>query len=211
MLRIDEGAGVGSVTACSTAAPSAPVSLADTMDLVARVRGGDAGARDVLFERALPPLCRWARGRLPLWARDLSDTQDLVQDTVLNTLGRIEFFEPRRRGALHAYMRQAVTNRIRDEICRARSRPSRSELCDEHPVATPSPLRHTIGKEAVEKYRAALERLRPLDRQAIVARIEWQLSYEEVAALLNKPTAAAARVAVTRALATLIKVMDREH
>jgi len=62
----------------------------------------------------------------------------------------------------------------------------------------------------MEKYRAALERLRPLDRQAIVARLEWQLSYEEVATLLNKPTAAAARVAVTRALASLIKAMDHE-
>ena len=194
----------------SFVAGNTAASFADTMDLVARVRGGDAAARDLLFERALPPLCRWARGRLPRWARDLSDTQDLVQDTVVNALGRIESFEVRHHGALHAYLRQAVINRIRDEIRRARRRPFRSELSDQHPVATPSPLRHTIGREAMEKYRAALEQLRPLDRQAIVARLEWQLSYEEVATLLNKPTAAAARVAVTRALASLIKVMDHE-
>src|SRR2546427_5288300 len=42
-----------------------------------------------------------------------------------------------------------------------------------------------------------------------VARIERQQSYEEVAAALNKPTAAAARVAVTRALVSLMRSEER--
>jgi RNA polymerase sigma-70 factor (ECF subfamily) len=197
--------------AITTAAAGVPISLASTMDLVARARGGDVSARDLLFERALPPLRRWARGRLPCWARELSDTQDLVQDTVLRALSRLDSFEVRHQGALHAYLRRAVINRIRDEIRRVKRRPLRNELCEQHPVAAPSPLQHAIGREAVEKYRAALQRLRPLDRQAIVARLEWQLTYEEIAALLNKPTAEAARLTVTRAIARLIKAMDYEH
>ena len=48
------------------------------------------------------------------------------------------------------------------------------------------------------------------DREAIVARIELQQSYEEIAVALGKPTANAARAAVTRALARLIDELDRE-
>ena len=72
------------------------------------------------------------------------------------------------------------------------------------------PHQHASAREAVETYRRGLQGLTNVDRQAIVARLEWQLSYEEVAALLHTPTAAAARVAVTRAIARLIEVMDRE-
>lgn len=187
-----------------------PVALANTTDLVTRARDGDLGARDLLFERALPALCRWARGRLPRWARDLGDTQDIVQDTVLHTLGRLDFFEIRRPGGLHAYLRRAVTNRIRDQIRRVKCRPSRTELSDDLSTATPSPLRYAAARETVEKYQAALQRLRPADREAIIARLEWQLPYEEVATLLNKPTAGAARVAVARALASLIEAMDND-
>ena len=41
---------------------------------------------DLLYLRYLAPLRRWARGRLPQWARDMRDTDDLVQDTLLHTL-----------------------------------------------------------------------------------------------------------------------------
>ena len=75
----------------------------------------------------------------------------------------------------------------------------------------PSPLAQAIGHEGIERYEAALERLRPADREAIVARIELQQSYEEVAAALGKPTPDAARVAVTRALARLVEEMDHER
>ena len=68
--------------------------------------------------RHLGPLRRWVSGRLPRWARDLSDTDDIVQDTLLRTFTRIENFEVRGAGALQAYMRQAVMNRVRDELRR---------------------------------------------------------------------------------------------
>ena len=51
--------------------------------LLARVRGGDAAAREALLRRYWPRLERWAHGRLPAWARDLNDTGDLVQETLL--------------------------------------------------------------------------------------------------------------------------------
>jgi RNA polymerase sigma-70 factor (ECF subfamily) len=79
---------------------------------------------------------------------------------------------------------------------------------DDRPDPAPSPLEHAIGREGIERYEAALQRLKPADREAIVARLELQQSYEEVAVALGKPTANAARVAVTRALARLLRELD---
>ena len=65
---------------------------ATTIQLLARAREGDEGALDEVFARSIPPLRRWARGRLPRWARGLMDTDDLVQDTVISTLRQIDVF-----------------------------------------------------------------------------------------------------------------------
>ena len=83
------------------------------------------------------------------------------------------------------------------------------ELVDGHRDPAPSPLERAIGAEGFERYEAALARLKPADREAIIARLELQQSYEEVAVALGKPNANAARVAVTRALARLVKELDK--
>jgi RNA polymerase sigma-70 factor, ECF subfamily len=180
----------------------------DTVDLLTRARAGDRRSVDALFERCLPPLRRWARGRLPQYARELADTHDLVQETVLHTLHRLDVFEARGPGALLAYLRQAVYNRIRDEIRRVRRRPPSTGLDDAYPDRGASPLDLAIGREDVERYEAAMKRLPSADREAIIARLELQQSYEEVAVALGKPTADAARMAVKRALARLIAEMN---
>ena len=64
-----------------------------TVDLLAKARAGDATALDEVFRRAGPALRRWARGRLPGWARDLLDTDDLVQETMMRTLKHLDVFE----------------------------------------------------------------------------------------------------------------------
>ena len=191
--------------------PGAGDSLESTSDLLARAKDGDVTAIDALFARSLPPLRRWARGRLPQCARDMGDTQDLVQETVIQALRHLETFEPRHPGALQAYLRQSIVNRIRDEVRRVRRRPAAVDLDERLPDTSPSPLERAIGHEGLERYEAALRRLHPDDRDVIIARFELQQSYDEIAAALAKPTAAAARMAVTRALARLIDEMDDER
>ena len=184
-----------------------PIELTSTFELLERFKQGDNDAVSLLVERSLPPLKRWARGRLPQWARGTADTQDLVQDAVIRALPRLKAFEARHPGALQAYLRQAITNHIRDEIRRVNARPA-TELRDSHPDISPSPLEEAIGREGVERYEAALKELRPAEREAIIARIELQQSYEEVAIALGKPSADAARMAVTRALKALVQIMN---
>jgi RNA polymerase sigma-70 factor, ECF subfamily len=185
-----------------------PDGALDTFALVRRAQGGDHGAREALVERCLPRLRQWAHGRLPTHARSLLETDDLVQDTLFNALQRLPTFEPRHEGALNAYLRQALLNRIRDEVRRASRRPPSVELTDGQPDSSASPLEEAIGRQALDRYESALESLAPSDREAIVARIELQCTYDEVAVALGKPTADAARVAVTRALARLLEAMN---
>jgi RNA polymerase sigma factor (sigma-70 family) len=178
-----------------------------TLSLLTRAREGDKGALDALFVRYGPPLRRWASGRLPRWARDLADTPDLVQESLLQTFRNLDGFDCRGEGALQAYLRQAVMNRIRDELRKARTRPASSELGVDVPDEAPSPLEAAIGAEAVERYEAALARLRPEEQELIIARVELGLTYSEVAGVTSKPSPNAARMAVARALIRLAEEM----
>jgi len=174
-----------------------------TLTLLTRARAGDHAALDDLFARYLPALRRWASGRLPRWARDVADTHDLVQEAMAQTFKRMDGFEHRGEGALQAYLRQAVMNRIRDELRRASRRPPRAELVDQPVDEGLSPLEAAIGVEAVERYEAALQRLSEDDRALIVARVELGLNYPDLAMACGKPSADAARMAVGRALIRL--------
>jgi RNA polymerase sigma-70 factor (ECF subfamily) len=184
-------------------------STESSMELLERAKAGDAAALDRLLARHLPRLRRWATGRLPRWARDIADTQDLVQETLLHTFQRIDRFEVRGEGALAAYLRQSVLNRIRDEYRRAGRRPAAAPLESQALAEGASPLEQAIGQETLDRYENALARLRDEDREAIVARIELSCTYEEVATLLGKPSANAARMAVERALVRLAAEMGR--
>jgi len=191
-----------------TGLPDRPVGMTNTIELLERFKNGDEEAVSLLVERSIPPLKRWARGRLPQWARSLAETQDLVQNAVLRALPHLKTFEAKHPGALQAYLRQAVNNHIRDEIRKVKARPVPAPLSDEQPDEGPSPLERAIGRESLERYEAALRTLRPVDREAIIARVELQQSYDEIAIALGKSSADAARMAVVRALRNLLKAMS---
>jgi RNA polymerase sigma-70 factor (ECF subfamily) len=184
--------------------------LDQTLELVERAKTGDSEALDCLFARFLPPLRRWASGRLPRWTRDLMDTDDLVQETLVRAVNRISSFESRHEGALQAYLRQAVMNRIRDEVRRTARSPAVGALDENERDRAASPLDLAIGSEAVERYEAALARLRPEEREAIVARVEMECSYQQIAQALGKPSPDAARMTVGRALLRLAEEMERD-
>lgn len=214
MARLYGGDSPTSVSAGNGAAASpaeeVPLHLRSTTELLVCARDGNDGAAELLFRRTVPGLARWARGRLPTYARELCDTEDIVQDTVINALRRWDGFEVRHPGSWIAYLRQALLNRIRDEVRRARRRPIAVEFIDDRPDDTASPLERVITRVDLERYEAALLRLRPDDRVAILFRIEHNYTYEELALALGKPTPNAARVAVRRALMRLAEEMSDE-
>ena len=174
-----------------------------TIELVIRAQGGDRGAVEALLQRCLPSLKRWAHGRLPAAARGSLDTEDLVQESAMHVLRRLDVFEPRHVGAMQAYLRQSVINRIRDEVRRIGRQQPPVELPEDLAGDRTSPLELAIQAEAYERYRQALTTLTPRERELIVARVEIQWSLAEIAHRFSMRTVDGARMAVTRAVKRL--------
>ena len=199
------------VTASGVAAPvaSAPATkaLESTAQLLARVRQGDTAAREHLVARFLPAFRRWAHGRLPTGVRDLAETDDIVQSTLLRALDHVEGFEPRGRGAFLAYLRRILMNQVRDEIRRSQTRPQREELSEDWESPTPGPLDRVLSQESLEAYEAALAGLPERSRQAVVLRLEFGFGYREVAEAIGSPSPNAARMIIARALVLMAEAM----
>ena len=199
----------------SAADPGSPASpspaLLITSELLRRAKDGDQRALDALMTRYLPRLQRWASGRLPAYARSLLDTADIVQETLMRAVEGIDGIEVRGPGGFQAYMRQAVLNRIRDQIRWARRRPGPDGLPEELEDHTPSPLEQAIGADVLDRYERALTRLDDDERQLLHLRIELDFGYPEIAAMTERPSRDAARMAVRRALQRLAEEMGHER
>lgn len=179
-----------------------------TAVLLEGARQGESRALEILLDRYGDRLRRWAAGRLPLYARHTDDTEDLVQDVLVESLRHLESFENRESGAFHSYMRTAILNRIRSRIRHKKVREKAAENIAEQHHQPRSPLEELLGLEATERYEKALASLREADREIIVARMELQCTYEELAGILGKPSANATRMALQRALFRLAQAMS---
>jgi RNA polymerase sigma-70 factor (ECF subfamily) len=186
-------------------------SLESTASLLIRVREGNDRAREELAGRYLTMLGRWAHGRLPSAARDLVDTDDLVQSAIMRALNNVGRFEARGEGAFVGYLRQIVLNKIRDEARRVKRRPQHVELDPGlEAAASPSPLEEAIGRDRLGRYEDALEQLGEMQRGAVILRLEMGMRYRDIAEALGVSSSEAARALVGRGMVHLARLM-REH
>jgi RNA polymerase sigma factor (sigma-70 family) len=190
-------------TACPADSSSTTTSSQRLLD---RARIGDRTAFGRLIGRCLPGLTRWAHRRLPGWARTAADTTDLVQDAVLRTLQQTRTLDLRSRRALAAYLREAVQNRIRDEHRRIARRGVHATLADTLVDRAPSPLDRTLNQEQDARYRAALARLSPRDRELVVAHVELDYTHAQLGCMTGR-SRNAARMALERAVRRLAAQM----
>lgn len=159
--------------------------------------------------RCLQPLRRWAHGRLPAYARDLADTDDLVQTTLLRTVSRLPSLAPGEAGSFLAYMCQVLVNEVRDQVRRHQRRPEVLPL-PEHDRPTDGALQGSPPDPAfLAAYERALAALTAPQRDAVVLRIELGMTFPEIALELGLPSADAARMRVARGLADLAEAMPR--
>ncbi len=164
----------------------------------------------MLIQRQFIPLRNWTRGRLPTKTREMIDTEDIVQETLISTIKQLPNFEVRHPGAFRAYLRRAVINRIRSEIRKLANRPTRSAEVENLSCQSPSPLETMVGKDTLNRYEAAMEMLSEANRELIIARVEMRLTYAEIARDQGKSSPDAARMAVSRALLKLAEGMGNE-
>lgn len=185
--------------------------LLATVELLRLAKEGDQQALEQILVRYVPRLRRWASGRLPVRARSLMDTGDLVQETLMRVLTGLDRIEVRGPGGFQAYVRQAVLNRIRDEVRWTNRRPGPDGVPESLENPAPSPLENAIGGDLLDRYERALATLKEPERDLLHLRIELDFDYEEIAAMTGKSSRDAVRMAVQRALARLAEAMGHER
>jgi len=201
-LRQEHGIEVDAVGSSVAGAESQPAFDAESsLELLRRAHGGDRAALLRLCERYHAAFRRWAEGRLPHSVRGQLDTEDLLRETLFGALTQLE---AQREGDLWEHLRQELLHRIRDEI--GRREPGAG--ADPEALSSACPQEEVVGRAELRRYEAALARLAPEERQAIVTRIEMGCDYEQVAEALGKPSSGAARMAVCRALVHLAREMS---
>jgi len=181
-----------------------------TIELLQRAKQGDPQALEHIMERYLPRLQRWARGRLPDYARAMLDTSDLVQETLSRTLVGLDRVEVRGPGGFEAYVRQSVLNGIKDQIRRASIRQGPHEVPRDLAHPAPSPLENAIGAQLLERYERGMAALDAEDQRLLHLRIELEFDYGEIAAMTGRPSRDATRMAFQRAVARLAEAMGHD-
>lgn len=187
---------------------TATESAESTATLLSLLRDGDASARDRLMAKYLPMLRRWAHGRLPAYARDLNDTNDLVQITLMSALRNLAQFESRHEGALLAYLRTSLMNAIRGEMRRVGRAGVAVAMPDDPDALDAAPGAPRLDSDQWLDYENALAKLPEHKREAVLLRLEFGMSYAEIAAALDRPSEAAASMMVSRALLELAQHLE---
>jgi len=149
-------------------------------DLLGRMQGGDAAARDALFAAAYAELHRLAQGRLRHGGRNtLLDTTGLVHESYLRFAGAGKLRAEDRR-AFFAYasrvMRSVILNSVRERIALKRGGGDAQPAAA--PRAAPSDLRG--AEQTVLDVHEALEDLEQADpRLARIAEMRYFGGYSE--------------------------------
>jgi len=187
------------------ATPKLPES---TAELVTRVRRGDRDAGDALADRELRALRQSVHGTLPRIARDINDTDDVVQEAFLRTWRHINRIDVSKPGSFRAYTRRTAKNHVIDRVRQVLRRPVSDELT-EVADSKPGPDAQMEQARFRSHIQAALEQLTRSDRRLITARFDREWSYALIADKLAKPSAEAARMAVHRACKRLLADLDQ--
>ena len=184
------------------------IDLESTATLLAKVRNGDDAARERLCSIYLPILTKWAHGRLPTYARNISETDDLVQSSLINALKSLDKFVPEHEGAFLAYLRKILLNNIRMEIRKLSSRLDTTQFHDNTENQQSSQIEIAVGNEVLDKYEMALANMDKSSREAVILRVEFGYTFAEISTAMNFTSANAARMKVSRALLKMAKKMS---
>ena len=104
---------------------SADIVFDEDADLLDRLATGDEAAFRMLVERHIDRAYAIALRIVG----NAADAEDVVQDAVVRALARVAQFEHRTVDGMQAYLREAVRNRIRDEVRRVTRRVSSMWCC----------------------------------------------------------------------------------
>ncbi|MGE0144780.1 MAG: RNA polymerase sigma factor [Planctomycetota bacterium] len=187
-------------------------------DLLRRAAARDPEALELLLVQYLPELRAFVRARI---GRDLAakeTPEDIVQSACREVLANVSEFRGGGRTGFRAWLMLAASRKIVDRA-RFWSRSSRDtgtrdatldvaihdEMTSLASLLTPS--RVAMGREDVQRFEAAFERLTPESREVITASKLLGLSHADIA-LATGRSEGAVRVLLHRALARLGRLLE---
>lgn len=145
-------------------------------DLYRRMRAGDRGAFEQLYERREPALFRYALHA----SGDRTIAEEAVHEAFFALIQPAVRFDPER-GRLEGYLYGIVRNRVRVAMRTRPAEPSRE------PAAESGLLHSLIGDEQVRALRGAIRELPGAYRDAVVLCDLEERSYEDAARVMECP------------------------
>ncbi len=178
----------------------------ETQDLLRHIRAGDRQAFEQLFARHQAYLLRLAELRLDPRLRSRVDPADVVQETHLEALGRLDAYLERPALPFRLWLRQIAVDRAlkarrhhlgtaRRTVCREVPLPEQSSLLLAGWLLAggPTPSQQFNERELAARLRQAVSQLPEADREVVVMRHFEGLSNREVACLLGIDPATASK------------------
>jgi RNA polymerase sigma-70 factor (ECF subfamily) len=167
-----------------------PGPLSEDVELVRALRAGAEEAYETLLSRFQQPVYNLAM-RL---TEDASDCADIVQEVFLKVFRNVDSF--RGQSSLKTWIYRITVNEAHNQSRWFRRHRRREVGLEEEPNEAPkladvltydgrSPFDYTFDQEKHELIEAALGRINPAFREAVVLRDMAGLSYEEIAEVLQ--------------------------
>lgn len=192
--------------------PTNEALLLTTGDLLSRARSGDREAIEVLFGRYRQVLQNFLHKRLPHASRSLLETQDLVQEVLTRVITALPSFEYRGIGSFWAYLRQIALNHLYEIARKSQRTDQRVVSLQESSLiepTSPSLLAVVSGREEFQAFEKGLAALSSKQREALLLRVELELSYDTIATECGFSSADAARMAIVRTIKQMCQEMRR--
>jgi RNA polymerase sigma-70 factor, ECF subfamily len=154
--------------------------LRDDITLILLFRNGDLSAFEELVRRnedRIYNLCRYM-------LHDVSDAQDAAQDTFIKAYKSLKEFRPG--ASLSTWLYRIAVNTCLDHQKKSRHDPLSGEVLSEELLSSDlSPEDKYQAKKTTEAIQSALQKLPEKLRSAIVLREIEELTYEEIALVLD--------------------------
>lgn len=192
--------------------------MQSTERLVVAAQAGDVAAREQLFARYLPRVCRMVAVHLGVPRASLpASAEDMAQDALIRAFSGLAGFQMHSGGAFAAWMATIVLNCVRKHHRRANNGSHRAlwqrygdlDLHESIFVGNePSPSRLFGDREANDRLEAALLELPALYRESLSLRYLAQMSHAEIAQQLGR-TEVNSRKIVQRGLDMLQATLAR--
>ncbi len=197
----------------------------DTFELVERAKRGDRVAVEEVLARYYPRVLSVVRTRLGPKLREHVESDDLVQETMIEVVKSLDDFDMRDERALIRWMSYLVENRIRDtakffgakkrDAHRVRLRERAGLDSGDGPLdeplvdSDPSPVEAAESLEFSDRVKEGLALLEPRYRE-VVERYAANESWAQIAAAMEFPTPGAARRMHARARVKLARILSQD-